>query len=603
MAINLKKQTAVFASMAIGTFTSLGSPAFATGNFTVTNCGSSGSGSFLQAMNDLNTAGSGTVTFDSNLNCEEITVDDTFLLTGDTSIVGPVNGDVKLLVTNSNYWVSLFQGEDIFDFAISNLDIETAGAGLLFMRSATSGSSNISLNHITFNSPYGPAVELTDANTGRTHPFEVEITNSEFTGLDSAYGRQIYADYNLSIEDTKFVGNVLSEGSLVSAGENIVLNNVEFTNNDAGFNPGSLVYAAGSIAATNVSISDSDGFNAPFASMSGISLNQVSIDSSNFNGPSSTAGSINIESSSFTNSNYSGAAFSGNDVTSINSTFAENYLGEGETFFSTYTLKFYQNTFVRNVTPSGSWDRLTNANYAEFSGNLFVTDTDRTIYCETNFDNGGMYDNGGNIFSSIPTQCGYSAITTDTTAGRSALISNDNLALSELTQLENKTYGYIPNSDSPLVDYYSAQDLNDSDFAFSKDQTGIESRPSGEKYDVGSIEVVVEEVYELPLVLKKTALFAPLSAKLKPRVKAALREFVANLPKDLAKPKVFVKGYVQPNSFKSNNRALSASRAKAIATFLRKIGLKAEYKLLVAGEAKTKSYKARKVLIKVRYND
>ena len=115
---------------------------------------------------------------------------------------------------------------------------------------------------------------------------------------------------------------------------------------------------------------------------------------------------------------------------------------------------------------------------------------------------------------------------------------------------------------------------------------------SGYTFEPGALFTVSGEVTELFAVWQKNAVarpakhlivgFGALTAKLSKAEKARLRTFYLNqLRGHAAGLTIRVTGYVQKIGSTANDRSLSLARAKAVATYLRVLGLKATVKLVV----------------------
>lgn len=102
-----------------------------------------------------------------------------------------------------------------------------------------------------------------------------------------------------------------------------------------------------------------------------------------------------------------------------------------------------------------------------------------------------------------------------------------------------------------------------------------------------------------PATAKTTVYFASLSSVLDEAGKTKLRALVRK--SGLKASKVQVVGYVQQGGSSANDKALSLDRAKAVARYLRSLGLRGAYAVNGEGVAKVSGALARKAGVEVRY--
>lgn len=118
-----------------------------------------------------------------------------------------------------------------------------------------------------------------------------------------------------------------------------------------------------------------------------------------------------------------------------------------------------------------------------------------------------------------------------------------------------------------------------------------------------SLGVQVEEL-QAPTQAKKrsakaTVLFNALSAKLTPAAKRELRAVVRG--RAGLTTRTLVVGYVQANDTTANDKSLSTQRAKAVARYLRSIGVKGAFITRGQGVAKERGAAARKAVVTLTY--
>ena len=95
------------------------------------------------------------------------------------------------------------------------------------------------------------------------------------------------------------------------------------------------------------------------------------------------------------------------------------------------------------------------------------------------------------------------------------------------------------------------------------------------------------------------AQFAALSATLSPAAKASLTKLVAATGRTAVRTEVV--GYVQGTKVTTNDKDLSARRARAVAAYLKGLGLKSVYVVRGNGVAKDTGPGARRVGVAVTY--
>jgi outer membrane protein OmpA-like peptidoglycan-associated protein len=100
-------------------------------------------------------------------------------------------------------------------------------------------------------------------------------------------------------------------------------------------------------------------------------------------------------------------------------------------------------------------------------------------------------------------------------------------------------------------------------------------------------------------VARTTVFFDALSARLSSTAKASLKALVKG--RGASATRSVVVGYVQPAGTSSNDKALSTQRAKAIAAYLRSLGLKGTVTTRGDGVAKESGAAGRKAVIAIRY--
>lgn len=116
-----------------------------------------------------------------------------------------------------------------------------------------------------------------------------------------------------------------------------------------------------------------------------------------------------------------------------------------------------------------------------------------------------------------------------------------------------------------------------------------------------SIGVLVKPTSVVTRTARASVFFGVLSPELDARAKASLRSVAAKVRSGDGAVRSVVVGYVQPTGGSANDGALSAARARAVAAYLRTLGVKGVYVVRGDGRASESGAQARRVNVAITY--
>ena len=517
---------------------------------TVTNCNDSGAGSLRQALEDNNSAGGATISFD--LSCDTITALSPLYIERNVSIFGPGADELTVKSDDANAQATFIINDD----GETNLDlssVEFSGLTIVSARDVVDGVSTSAIR-------VGPNWL---SNLMSLDELDLTVTDSKLIGIGNA---------GLGI-------NALLTGQSV-----VTVDNTEFTIGDAAEYPGQNnaygmeVYGAAEVNITDSYMHDLNGTALNAIGANGVPSN-VSIENSNFDGVGrifvQTEGNLDITNSYIASQSEGSISLEApGTVTLTNSTLIGNVFSEGTMISAGYEIRLFSDTIVVKDIPSLS--AFMYAGIITMAGTIIASETGDDFNC--------MYMGGNDLGGNLATNSGCVVNDSGASAsGDSSVVSWADLDLGEpgrnTTNPTNSGNIFsIPiGEESVARDYYTYDQLdtlNRGDYvAVNADVRGV-SRPANGKNDVGAYEYAQDEVLCAATQKLGTVNFDAFSSTLNKKAKMKLRNIAQEIVASGCSS-IILKGYTSTNVWGSNSKStaktLAASRTKAVKKFLSKL--------------------------------
>ncbi len=517
---------------------------------TVTNCNDSGAGSLRQALEDNNSTGGATISFD--LSCDTITTSSPLYINRDVNIFGPGADELTIQTDDSNTNTT-FSINDDGQTNLNLSNVEISGLTIVTARDMPNGTTTAAVR-------VGPAW----------------IDN--LMPLD---------EMNLTVTDTKFIGigNAgLAIGASLTGDSVVTIENSEITVGNADQSVWSNhAYGIETLGATELNISNSYLHQVSGWAVNAIGANgvptDVTIENSNFDGVQNVwiqeNGDLEIRNSYIAAESDGALSISApGTVTLTNSTLIGNIFSEGTMISAGYEIRLFSDTIVVKDRPGDASFMF--AGMITMAGTIIASETVDALNCTYM----GGNDLGGNLATNsgcVVNDSGASA------SGDSSVVSWADLDLGEpgrnTTNPTNSGNIFsIPiGAQSVARDYYTYDQLdtlNRGDYvAVNTDVRGV-SRPANGKNDVGAYEYGQDQVLCAATQKLVTVNFDAFSSAINKKAKMKLRNIAQEIVASGCSS-IILKGYTSTNVWGSNSKStaktLAASRTKAVKKFLSKL--------------------------------